>query len=159
MPAYLKLNKGIKGPVTTKGFEDHIEVNLQSMGLERTIGTAARGNKNREHSEPEFHPVVLTKDCCIASPKLFLASVGPLDHEAEIKFTTTANGNVETYLTVKLENVGIGKYFVSTKADGTPVETLELHYDKISITHTGHGPDVTGTPETVGYDLKAMNKT
>ena len=159
MPAYLKLNKGIKGPVTTKGFEDHIEVNIQSMGLERKIGTAARGNKNREHSEPEFHPIVITKDYCVASPKLFLASVGPLDHEAEFNFTTTADGKVEKFATWKLEGVGVGKYFVSTKSDGTPVETLELHYDKITITHTGHGPDISGSPETVGYDLKAMNKS
>jgi len=156
---YVKLNKGIKGPVTTKGYEDHIEISNFNMGLAREIESAVGGNKSRETTAAQFLPIVLTKEYCVASPKLFLASVGPLDHEVEIKFVTTGAGKAETFVTWKLENVGIGGYHVNSGPDGKLMETITLHYDKITITHTGYGPDVTGTPETVGYDLKTRAKT
>ena len=99
----------------------------------------------------------MTKEYCVASTKLFLASVGPLDHEVEIKFTTTADGKVDTFLVVKLENVGIGQYSLSSSG-GMPVETLSLHYDKITKTFTAHDPKISGSPETVGYHLAEMKK-
>ena len=155
MAIYMKYGS-IKGPVTTEGFKDWIELNSFQWGVGRSIGTAARGSYSREHSEPSISEVVVTKLTDISSPKLFLDSVaGKLDSKVEVKFTTTAKGKVETFMTYKMENTGISGYSLSSGGD-MPMESLSLNFTKITSTFTAHEPGVTGSPETVGYDLGLM---
>lgn len=155
MALYMKYGS-IKGPVTTDGFKDWIELNSFHWGVGRSIGTAARGSTSREHSEPSLSEVTVTKLTDVASPKLFLDSVaGKLDSKVTIKFTTTTKGKVETFLTYELENTGISGYSLSSGGD-MPVESLSLNFTKISETFSGMNPDISGSPETVGYDLTQM---
>ncbi|HEY3912435.1 MAG TPA: type VI secretion system tube protein Hcp [Stellaceae bacterium] len=155
MALYMKYGS-IKGPVTTDGFKDWIELNSFQWGVGRAIGTAARGSTSREHSEPSLSEVSVTKLTDIASPKLFLDSVaGKLDNKVTIKFTTTTKGKVETFLTYELENTGISGYSLSSGGD-MPMESLSLNFTKISETFSGLNPDISGSPETVGYDLTQM---
>ncbi len=155
MALYMKYGS-IKGPVTTDGFKDWIELNSFQWGMGRSIGTAARGSTSREHSEPSLSEVTVTKLTDVASPKLFLDSVaGKLDNKVTIKFTTTTKGKVETFLTYELENTGISGYSLSSGGD-MPMESLSLNFTKISETFSGLNPDISGSPETVGYDLTQM---
>ena len=155
MAIYMKYGS-ISGSVTTEGFQKWIELDSFHWGVGRAIGTAARGSLSREHSEPNLSEVTVTKRSDVASPKLFLDSVaGKLDSKVEIKFTTTTKGKVETFLTYKMENVGISGYSLSSGGD-MPVESLSLNFTKITQTFTGMEPGVTGSPETVGYDLTQM---
>lgn len=155
MALYMKYGS-IKGPVTTDGFKDWIELNSFQWGVGRHIGTAARGSYSREHSEPTISEVTVSKLTDVSSPKLMLDAVaGKLDSKVEIKFTTTTKGKVETFLTFKLENVGISHYSMSSGGD-MPMESLTLNFTKITKTFTGMEPGVTGSPETVGYDLTQM---
>ena len=155
MAIYLKYGD-IKGPVTTDGFKDWIELLSFQWGVGREVGTAARGSTSREHSEPNLSEVTVTKLTDVASPKLFLDSVGgKLDNKVTIKFTTTTKGKVETFLTYELENTGLSHYSMSSGGEA-PVEALSLNYTKITETFTGHDPGISGSPETVGYDLSQM---
>src|SRR3954470_8827698 len=155
MAIYMKFGS-IKGPVTTDGFKDWIELESFHWGSSRHIGTAARGSTSREHSEPTLSEVTVTKRTDVASPKLFLDSVaGKLDSKAEIKFTTTTKGKVETFLTYKMEDTGISRYSIGSNGDML-IETLSLNFAKITKTFTGTAPGVSGSPETVGYDLTQM---
>jgi type VI secretion system secreted protein Hcp len=155
MAVYMKYGS-IKGPVTTEGFKDWIELQSFQWGVGRAIGTAARGSTSREHSEPSISEIVVTKLTDVASPKLFLDAVaGKLDSKVEVKFTTTTKGKVETFLTYKMENTGVSGYSLSSGGD-MPMESLTLNFTKISYTFTGHDPGVGGSPETVGYDLTQM---
>jgi type VI secretion system secreted protein Hcp len=155
MAIYMKYGD-IKGPVTTEGFKNWIELNSVQLGTHRAIGTAARGSTSREHSEPSISEIVVTKPSDVASPKLFLDAVaGKLDSKVEIKLTTTTKGKVETFLTFKMENTGISSYNVSSSGD-MPMESLSLNFTKITETFTGMDPGVSGSPETVGYDLTLM---
>ena len=155
MSIYMKYGS-IKGPVTTEGFKDWIECNSFQWGAGRSIGTAARGSTSREHSEPSLNEVVLTKPSDVASPKLFLDSVaGKLDNKVTIKLTTTTKGQVTTFLTYELENAGLSHYSLSSGGD-MPQEALSLNFTKISKTFSGMDPAISGTPETVGYDLTQM---
>src|SRR5687768_13196045 len=114
MAIYMKYG-AIKGPVTTDGFKDWIELNSFQWGVDRAIGTAARGSTSREHSEPTIGEVRITKLTDVASPKLLLDAVGgKLDSKVEIKFTTTTKGKVETFLAYKLENTGVSSYSLSS---------------------------------------------
>jgi type VI secretion system secreted protein Hcp len=152
---YMKYGN-IKGSVTTEGFKDWIELNSFQWGVGRSIGTAARGALSREHSEPSLSEVTVTKLTDVASPKLFLDAVaGKLDNKVTIKFTTTTKGKVETFLTYELENTGLSHYSLSSGGD-MPMESLSLNFTKITETFTGMQPGITGSPETVGYDLTQM---
>jgi type VI secretion system secreted protein Hcp len=155
MALYMKYGD-VKGAVTTDGFKDWIELNSFQWGASRHIGTAARGATTREHSEPSISEVTVTKLSDVASPKLFLDSVaGKLDSKVTIKFTTTTKGKVETFLTYELENTGLSHYSLSSGGEA-PMESLALNFTKITETFTGHDPGISGSPETVGYDLSQM---
>jgi type VI secretion system secreted protein Hcp len=155
MAVYMKYGS-VKGPVTTDGFKDWIELHSFQWGVGRSIGTAARGSTSREHSEPNLSEVSVTKPSDVATPKLFLDAVaGKLDNKVTIKFTTTTKGKVETFLTYELENCGLSHYSLSSGGD-MPMESLSLNFTKISKTFTGMDPGTSGSPETVGYDLTQM---
>jgi len=155
MALYMKYGD-IKGPVTTDGFKDWIELNSFQWGATRHIGTAARGSTTREHSEPHLSEITVTKLTDVASPKLFLDAVaGKLDNKVTISFTTTTKAKVETFLKYELENCGLSHYQMSSGGED-PMESLSLNYTKISETFTGHDPGISGSPETVGYDLTQM---
>src|SRR5713101_5724918 len=114
----------IKGAVTTDGFKDCIELESVHGGIARQIGTAARGAFSREHSEPQIHEISITKRMDASSPELFVDAVaGKLDNKVEIKFTTTTQNKVETFLTLTLENTGISNYTMSSGGD-LPMESL-----------------------------------
>ena len=155
MALYMKYGS-IKGAVTTDGFKDWIELNSFQWGVGRAIGTAARGSTSREHSEPNLSEVTVTKLSDVSTPKLFLDAVaGKLDSKVTIKFTTTTKGKVETFLTYEMENTGLSHYSLSSGGEA-PMESLALNYTKITETFTGHDPGISGSPETVGYDLSQM---
>ena len=155
MALYMKYGD-IKGAVTTDGFKDWIELNSFSWQASRHIGTAARGATTREHSEPNLSEVNVTKLTDVASPKLFLDAVaGKLDSKVTVKFTTTTKGKVETFLTYEMENTGLSQYQLHSGGEA-PSESLSLNFTKITETFTGHDPGISGSPETVGYDLSQM---
>lgn len=155
MAIYMKYGS-IKGPVTTDGFKDWIELESFHWGVGRAVGTAARGAYSREHSEPNLSEITVTKRSDVSSPKLFLDAVaGKLDNKVEIKFTTTTKGKVETFLTYKLENTGLSAFSMSSGGD-MPTESLSLNFTKISKSFTAFDPGIGGSPETVGYDLTQM---
>ncbi len=158
MAIYMKYGS-IKGAVATEGFKDWIELTSFQWGVGRSIGTAARGAISREHSEPTLSEISVSKPTDVASPKLFLDAVaGKLDNKVTIKFTTTAKGKVETFLTYDLENTGLSHYSLSSAGE-IPMESLSLNFTKITETFTGLQPGITGSPETVGYDLEQMKST
>jgi type VI secretion system secreted protein Hcp len=149
----------IKGSVTTQNLMDWIELESFQWGVGRHIGTAARGSTSREHEEPTISEVTVTKRMDVASPKLFLDAVaGKLDTEATIKFTTTHKGSVTTFLTYKMEHTGISQYSAHSSGD-MPMESLTLNFSKVTMTFTGMDPGVSGSPESVGYDLTIMKTT
>jgi type VI secretion system secreted protein Hcp len=155
MAIYMKYGS-IKGPVTTEGFKDWIELHSFQWGAGRAIGSAARGSTSREHSEPNLSEVTVTKQTDVSSPKLFLESVaGKLDNKVTLKFTTTTKGKVETFLTYELTDCGLSAYTLSSGGE-MPTESLRLNFTKISKTFEGLDPDIAGSPETVGYDLTQM---
>lgn len=155
MAIYLKYGD-INGPVTTGGYEKWIELESFQWGVGRAIGTAARGALSREHSEPSLSEITVTKRTDVASPKLFLDSVaGKLNNKVQIDFTTTTKGKIEKYLTFKLDNTGISGFSTSSGGD-MPMESLSLNFTKIMVTFTGMDPGISGSPETVGYDLTLM---
>jgi type VI secretion system secreted protein Hcp len=157
MAIYMKYGS-IKGPVTTDGFKDWIELKSFQWGAGRAIHSARGSSTSREHSEPSLSEVTVTKLTDLSSPKLFLESVaGKLDNKITLKFTTTTKGKVETFLTYELNKAGLSGYSLSSSGD-MPSEALHLNFTSIQKTFIPMGPDGPGSPETVGYDLTKMEK-
>jgi type VI secretion system secreted protein Hcp len=147
----------IDGAVTTEGFKKWIECNSFQFNVARQIGTAARGSRNREASEPHFGEVQITKYFDISSPKQIEdAWGGDLSTTVKFKFTTTAKNKVDTFLEFELKNCGVSTYLVSAGDQGNPMESYTLNYTKIEISHTGLDTKIGGSPTRVNYDLEVM---
>jgi type VI secretion system secreted protein Hcp len=155
MAIYMKY-ANIKGPVTTDGFKDWIELHSFEWGTGRAIGSARGTDVSRESSEPSLSEVTVTKATDVSSPKLFLESVaGKLDNKITLKFTTTTNKKVTTFLTYELNKAGLSHYALSSSGD-MPTESLRLNFTTIQKTFIPIGPTGPGSPESVGYDLTQM---
>jgi type VI secretion system secreted protein Hcp len=155
MGIYMKYDD-VKGSVTTDGFKGWIELSSFQWGIGRNIHSVAGSATTREHSEPSVTEVTVTKLTDVSSPKLLYESVGGLlNHKVTVKFTTTTKGKVETYLTFELEDTGVSGFSMSSAGEA-PMESLTLNFTKISATMIGNDPAITGSPETVGYDLTQM---
>jgi type VI secretion system secreted protein Hcp len=159
MAIYMKYGS-INGPITTEGYSKWIELDSFHFGVGRHIASAQRTEESREASEPTLSEITVTKNMDVSSPKLFIEGVASdLKNKVEIKFTTTKVKTVTDYLSYELSDVGLSNYGVSSSAEGIPVETLTLNYTKIQMKFTSMGPGVSGSPETVGYDLTKMQTT
>ncbi|MBL0898781.1 MAG: type VI secretion system tube protein Hcp [Gemmatimonadaceae bacterium] len=159
MAIYLKFDKEIKGEVTAEGFEGQVEVGSLQWGV--GIGVSSpTGSANREASIPSFSEVVVTKSTDIASTPLFKETCGRENFKTvTISFTTTAKGNSNlVFLEIKLENVIISGYSMSSGGDGRPSESLSLNYTKITMKYMldEKGTLAAKAPE-VAWDL-ATNK-
>lgn len=159
MAIYMKY-QNVKGPITTEGYKDWIELDSVHFGVGRHISSPQRTEQAREASEPTISEVTITKQMDVSSPKMFVEGVASdMRNKVEIKFTTTMKNKVTDFLTYELSNVGLSGYSVSGGPDGVPVETLSLNFTKIQMKFTSMGAGVTGSPETVGYDLTQMKTT
>ena len=155
MTVYMKFGE-IQGAVTTRGFEKWIECASFQMGVGRSIGTAARGSSNREHSEPHISETMVTKMLDMASNKLFEDSIaGHLDSKVEFKFTTTTKSGVETYMHIKLRKAGLSGYSMSSGSDA-PTESLSINFAHVEYSHSKLDSKDAGTPVKVTYDLEQM---
>lgn len=156
MAIYMKY-PDIKGSSTVDQYKDLILLDSLSFVVQRNLADAHRKDKNREASEPTIGEIHVTKAMDVASAKLFIESVASdLKNDVEITFTTTTAKKTTEFLSYKLANVGLSQYSVSAGADGIPVEQLTLNFTKLEMKFTAHGPDISGSPEAVGYDLLAM---
>jgi type VI secretion system secreted protein Hcp len=54
-----------------------------------------------------------------------------------------------------MEGTGVSGFSMSSSGEA-PMESLTLNFTKISETMVGHDPAISGSPETVGYDLTQM---
>ncbi|HXP06380.1 MAG TPA: type VI secretion system tube protein Hcp [Stellaceae bacterium] len=157
MAIYMKYGS-IPGSVTTSGFEKWTELTSFQWGVRRGVGSPTSTGLSREATEPTLSEVVVTKEMDVSAPKMFLEGVaGLLNNTVLIKFTTTTKNTVVTFLTYELDNTCVSSYSISSGGD-LPMESITLNFTKIIKTFTGMDPGVSGSPESVGYDL-AIRKT
>jgi type VI secretion system secreted protein Hcp len=155
MAIYMQVD-GITGSVTAQGYEGWIELSSFQWGVSRSIGTAARGAAGRESASPTISEIAVTKRGDASSVGLLRYALGgALDKTFIISFTTTTARPIE-FLQYQLENVGLSSFSVRSDGD-IPVESLSLNFTKITETLTPLEPG-TGSPQTVGYDLRTLTE-
>jgi type VI secretion system secreted protein Hcp len=148
-----------KGNVTEAGHKDWIELGSFQWGVGRGISSPTGSSTTREGSNPSISEIVVTKHQDGSSTYLFTDAVaGKMNTDVTIEFTATAAGKVATYLKYQLTDTGLSGYSVSSGGD-RPSESLSLNFTKIIWTFTPTAADLTGTPNTVGYNLSTMTTT
>lgn len=135
MAIYLNYDK-IPGNVTTKGFENQIELNSASLSAGRAMGMSKRSDVNRGHAEPYLTEISVTKMWDdVASTKLLQdALAGVADKKAVITFTTTSNNVVVGFMTWELEATVVSDFGLGAGGDGHPSESFKLNYTKLTVT-------------------------
>jgi len=155
MPIYMKYGS-IAGDVTESGHTGWIELNSVQWGVGRGISGATGSAEDRESSAPSVSEVTVTKDLDKASIKLLtegLTGDGAGDAASIIiDFVRTAQGKLQTYLTLTLTNVMVSGFSWSSGGD-RPSESLSLNFVKITSNFIPMKPD--GTPDNginITYD-------
>jgi type VI secretion system secreted protein Hcp len=149
----------IKGSVTTDGFKDWIELHSFQWGVGRSVNSPSKGSDTREGSEPSISEVVVTKRMDKSSAKLWQDAVGgDFSTTVEIHMTTTTKDKVETFLQYELTETGLSGYSASGGSDNPPEESLSLNFAKVTWKYIGRDSKITGTPDTVGWDLAQQKK-
>ena len=161
MAAYLKYDAIKKGESKAKGHEGDkgwIEVGSIQFGVGRGISTPVGMSSKREASAPNVSEVVCTKLMDSTSPLIFQEALRGAAQKAQIDLVETHEEQLETYLSMTMENCLIASYSVSSGGD-RPSESFSLNFTKIEYKYTPyddkHKP---GTPVPVTYDLTTATK-
>jgi type VI secretion system secreted protein Hcp len=152
---------GINGEVSSKGFEQHIELDSYSFGVSKKVNQIAGNVTNREGSIPTFSAFTVTQKVDPTSPVVFQNIVkSSLIKTVVIKCAAT-DGRL--YHTITLSDVLVSSYnedwaaVTSSENHITPkpIATITFHYNKIEVQFTPLGKDhKAGSPVSAGYDLE-----
>ena len=159
MPIYIEI-EGIKGNVTTQGYEEQIELNSFSWGVGRGISMITGRTANREVSSPSISEVTVSKAMDKATPLLVQEGViGTKGKKVILHLVRTGGDTLEEYMTYTLENCLISSYSVSGADGGEPGETLSLSFTSIETAYSEAGKDnVKGGQGRFGYSIEKGKK-
>jgi len=161
MAAYLKFDGISKGESKAKGHDGDkgwIEVGSIQFGVGRGISTPVGSSSKREASAPNVSEIVMTKLMDSTSPLIYQEALRGVAHKAQVDLVETHTDQLETYLTLTLDNCLISSYSASSGGD-RPSESFSLNFTGIEYKYTPyddkHKP---GTPVPVTYDLTTASK-
>ncbi len=151
MAIYLKL-EGCPGSVTTAGFEKQIELSSFQWGAGLGVGSARGGD--RSTSEPSVSEISGTKALDKSSEHLFKnLLMGNTIATGEISFTAAIKGVSVAYGVLKLEDVIISGYSMSSGGD-FPQESISLNFTKFDWAFSGRDDKQASTATHLIYDLE-----
>jgi type VI secretion system secreted protein Hcp len=159
MAIYMKYGD-IKGSVATDGFKDWIMLDSFNWSVSRNVALPIRQEDTREGAEPNITEVVVSKRMEKASPKLWQEAVGgAFNTKATIRFTTTAQGKMESFLEYELTDTGLSSYSINSEnPDGVPHENLTLNFAKVIWKYGAFDAKTNSSPAAVGWDLTKQAK-
>lgn len=156
MSIYLEY-EGVEGNVTADGYEKHIAVLSCQFGVGRAISMEAGNLSNREATRPSISEITLTKLADNSVTSIFKEAVtGSAGKKVTIKFVRTGADKVVEFMSYTLENCLVSSYSISADSENEPVENIALSFSKLMINYNDHDDsNKSGSPQRVGYDLKA----
>jgi len=152
MAIYLKLD-GCPGSSTTDGFKDQIELHSFQWGAGVGVGSARGGD--RSTSEPSVSEITGTKNLDKSAEHLFKnLLMGNSIATGEINFTSASKGTSVAYATLKLEDVIVSGYSMTSGGD-FPTESISLNFTKFDWAFSGRDDKQVGKATHLIYDLEA----
>ncbi len=150
MAIYLKMD-GIKGSVTTKEFQDQIEIESFRWGADVTVSSAPGGD--RTASSASVSVISLTKKADKASEGLFKQLLmGESIAKSTITFTAQSQGLTFAYSTIELSDVILSSFHQSSSGD-YPAESVVLNFAKFVYSFTGRDNKQSGSAMRFTYDV------
>jgi len=155
MAIYMQFGS-VKGKVTTKGYEDWIELGSFQFGVGRGVSSPHGSSSDREASAPSVSEITVSSQMDASSNPLFTDAVaGVFKSTVIIAMTTTGQGAVQEFVRYTLSSCGLSGYSVSSGGD-RPSESMSLNFTKVEIKYTTYDKDNNPSPNTVSYDLATM---
>lgn len=162
MAIYMQV-PGINGNVTTKGYDNWMELESFDFNVQRKLNTQPGRVSNREGSKPSISEITVTKRLDKASSLLFgEATVGTAKPTIKIHFITTG-ASPTSYLEYILSNVIISAHSIAhqrvlintgNEQETYPLERVNLNFDKIEMKVIPFDKDHKAqSPIPAGYDL------
>jgi len=161
MPIYLQLGS-IQGQTTDANHKNYMEIEAIQWNITRHISMTAGSMEEREHSQPTFSEIILTKLSDAATVELFQrASGGQGGEKAVICLATpgaAGDSGAIDYIKYDLDNALISGYTVNSSGD-RPVETLRLSFTKMQVTYLPQAQDGTRSNQKVGsYNIATSSR-
>lgn len=151
MAIYIKLTN-CDGSVTTAGFEKQFECHSFQWGAGVGVGSPRGGD--RTTSEPSVSEISVTKTLDTSSEKIFKSLLnGDNLGEGTISFTAAVKGTAIAYATLKLDDVIVSGYSMSSGGDGLPSESISLNFKKFDWAFSGRDDQQVGKATHLIYDL------
>jgi len=146
---------GIKGNVTAKGYQGHIDILSFGYKIKRKISMEVGNLTNRESSNLQISTITLLKNLDNSVTGFFKEAVtGAAGKTAIIKFARTGSDKVQEYMDYTLENCLVSHYSSTASIYGKPSEVIILSFSKIIVNYTDYdATNKSGNPQRVGYDL------
>lgn len=158
MAMYMKIN-GIKGNVSSGGYQDWIELNSLDFNAKRPTSARTGQVTNRSNAIPQFSEVKIVKNLDKSSNPLFdRVCAAKIIPEAEIHICRT-DKELTPYAKYVLNDVLVSEHHTHAAGNGAPFETIQLSYTKIKRTYVDVNAKNQGnTPYTSGYDLETAQQ-
>ncbi|MBV9834704.1 MAG: type VI secretion system tube protein Hcp [Alphaproteobacteria bacterium] len=132
MPIYMKF-EGIDGDVTAANHEKWIELHSVQWGSSRNVATTGEAN-HRTKSAVNVNEVVVTKDRCSASGKIWRAQLMNDAKTVTIDWVTTSQGGQTVYQSLKLTQALVSSFSQNAHADAAPLEQISFNMTEIELT-------------------------
>ena len=140
------------------GSEITVEVGSVQFGVGRNISTPVGMSSKREASAPNVGQIGCTKLMDSTSPLIYQEALRGVACKAQVDLVETHEEQLETYLSLTLENCMISSYSASSGGD-RPSESFSLNFTKIEYKYTPFDDKhKAGTPVPVTYDVTTATK-
>jgi len=156
MPIYMKYGD-IKGSVTTKGYEEWIDLGSASLSVSREIRPVHGNAQSREAAAVHVSEVSISKEDDPSSADIFQEALTGTGKLIKIHFlqSKAAGGGatLQSFMEWELEGSLISNYGVGGGAGGKPSESLSLSYVQISNKRIEYDKNnIRKDPKTVVYN-------
>ena len=148
----------IKGESKIEEYKDQIELHSFQWGVGVGVSSpSGASNNERTTSEPSFSEATITKQFDLSSCQFMQKCAQGDEMLVELTFLKSAGGENKPYMQIKMENVLISGFSLSSGGD-MPSESISLNYAKFQITYISQSTnsDLAGK-DKFGWDL-ATNK-
>ncbi len=158
MALFMKIN-GVKGNVTSQGYEGWIQLSSMDNGIKRNMATKVGKTADRESTTPSFQEIEITKDIDSSTPTLYqYACEGHSMTNVEIHACSTGQ-TLSPYAKIQLSNVVVSSYHETILGDEQPFEEITLNFTKIQKTYISRdSQNKPQSPITFGFDLEKAKK-
>jgi type VI secretion system secreted protein Hcp len=124
----------VKGSVTSKGFEDWIELDSVSVNMMRHMEMTTGAVKDRGSNLPQFTEVNATKPADASSYGLMNAAINDgAGKEIKIAITKQVKDMPEAFTEYTLTNGVLSVFGQSSAGSDKPYENLAISYTKIEV--------------------------